>query len=76
MCKIKDTLRNLSESELDNFSDIAELDKEEYWIIFYSILKKLSPINICFKLNISESTYFRKLLTAKLKLYYTIKFNK
>lgn len=75
MRNFKTKLKNLSDSDFEKYTKLAELDKEEYWIIYYGIIKNRMVKNTCQKLSISQSTYFRKLLTAKIKLYYTMKFN-
>lgn len=72
----KNYIRGLTDNDFEELTKLAELDKDEYWLAYYALRKDRMAENTREKLSMSISTYFRKLLIVKTKLYYTIKFTK
>jgi DNA-directed RNA polymerase specialized sigma subunit len=72
---IKTKLKEMSKPELRALFEKAELEETEKWLLKYAYIDERLVLNTCAKLNISESTYYRMLPIALVKIYYTLKFN-
>ena len=72
---IKKKLKSMNKPELRALFEKAELEENEKWLLKYAYIDERLVLNTCAKLNISESTYYRMLLIALTKIYYTLKFN-
>lgn len=72
---IKKKLKSMNKSELRLLFEKAELEYIEKWILKYAYIEERMVLNTCAKLSISESTYYRMLQTALIKIYYTLKFS-
>lgn len=72
---IKKKLREMSKAELRELFEKAELEEIEKDLLKYAYIYERMVLNTCAKLNISESTYYRMLPIALVKIYYTLKFN-
>ena len=65
----------MTKPELRALFEKAELEEDEKWLLKYAYIDERLVLNTCAKLNISESTYYRILPIALIKIYYTLKFN-
>ena len=70
---IETYLKSLSENELIELFKLAELPEIEYWLAYYTLVKKRMVENTCMKLNISRAYYFILYNKILLKLFYTNK---
>lgn len=72
--ELKRKLKSMQKSDLRILFQKAELNDTEKWLLIYAYIDERMVQNICAKLSLSESTYFRMLPIALTKIYYTLKF--
>ena len=65
----------MSKTDLRALFEKAELEETERWLLKYAYIDERLVLNTCAKLSISESTYYRMLPIALIKIYYTLKFS-
>ena len=69
----KKLLKEFDENTIEKVLKLSDLTDCEYWVLYYSIIKKRMVQNTCEKLSISESQYYIIQKIALLKVEYTFK---
>ena len=69
----KKLLKEFDENTIEKVLKLSDLTDCEYWVLYYSIVKKRMVQNTCEKLSISESQYYIIQKIALLKVEYTFK---
>ena len=73
MLNTKQYLKTLDRETLKKLLKIAELQEDEYWLLYYAFVEKRMRENTCFKLNISLRKYHTMLNEALIRVEYTIR---
>jgi len=65
-------LRQLDKNTLKKLFKLADLEEDEYWLLYYAYVEKRMRENTCMKLNIRATKYATLLNEALIKVDYTI----
>ena len=65
-------LKYLTKEQLKALFKETDLEDDEYWLLTYAFIERRMVVNICRKLNISESKYHNMQNQALIKVKYSI----
>jgi hypothetical protein len=66
-------LRQLDKNTLKKLFKLADLEEDEYWLLYYAYVEKRMRENTCMKLNIRTTKYATLLNQALIKVDFKIK---
>ncbi len=70
--KTKKYLKTLDKYQIKELVHHPDLTEDESWLIYYTYGERRMIVNICYKLNMSESRYNKIRDEALIKLYYIL----
>lgn len=65
-------MRTFEKETLKKLFKIANLNEDEYWLLYYAFVEKRMRENTCAKLNIGKTKYHNLMNEALIKVDYTI----